>query len=161
MVLWLVYLASVSVTWYKNWLVVRDWTRRPELFQLPKRETILFIFGWVLTIGSLIFVWYQHGLLICLVAALLHAAVSKATFKLYYRREIRYWVNWFMEQGKAPVSSNNSLDLGVDSILKSVVQNGLLQPEDEERVLKETALEFAEETVRRIVMSPGGRDLRM
>ena len=59
---WLSFSVALGLHWFKRWLVVRDYSKRPKQFLIPGRSGAVVIIGWIAMATALTLLTYRYSI---------------------------------------------------------------------------------------------------
>lgn len=111
-VVWVIFGFAFALQWYKRWLVVRDYSKRPLFFMISGRSGILIIAGWVAMIGALVLLAVDYSLFVAVVMCGMTGIVLHILTRIYFYREVKYWSAFYLDKMgiKTPYSAKDHKD---------------------------------------------------
>ena len=94
---WVVYVLAVIAHWFKRWLVVRDYSRRPERFRIPGPSGFLIIIGWILLAFALVLFALQYSVIVSSIIGAATGVLLHLLTRLYFRREVGFWIQYYLD----------------------------------------------------------------
>lgn len=125
---WVLYLISFFLLWYENKTIVLDISKRPLIFSsLPFFQPLLFMIRLAFQYGSIAGIWYTYNLYVAIIAFVISYLFGKITFRIYFNREIRFYMEPYMRKGlsmKERLSYPKSYEIARKMVLENMKKGG-------------------------------------